>query len=169
MNGNWRIDVPGPITFAGAIWHYDHRPQGFAAPDILTCHGPTTEAVYLALLYQGDQNIKIKYEYSLPENSIREPNNDVYTWSFKPFAECSQKCGGGTQTREVLCVSQNSLEEVDRNLCDINSKPTEEQQCGNEACAPSWILGDFGNCSQPCGSNGTKTRTVQCVQVASNK
>lgn len=169
MNGNWRIDVPGPISFAGATWHYDHRPQGFAAPDILTCHGPIAEPVYLALLYQGDRNIGIKYEYSLPENSVHGAQTEVYAWSFKPFSECSQKCGGGTQRREVLCVGQGSLAEVDDNLCDVNTKPAEVKVCGNDACPPSWVVGEYGNCSEPCGQNGTQTRSVQCLQLAANK
>lgn len=169
MNGNWRIDVPGPITFAGAIWHYDHRPQGFAAPDYLTCHGPISESVYLALLYQGDRNIGIKYEYSLPENSVHEPNADVYTWTHKPFSECSKKCGGGFMTREVLCVSQTNLVEVDHNLCDVNLKPADGEVCGNDACLPSWVVGEFSNCSKPCGNDGIQSRLVQCQQLTSNK
>lgn len=49
LNGNWRIDFPQAFTFAGCIWHYERTPQGFAAPDSITCIGPTSEAVYLAV------------------------------------------------------------------------------------------------------------------------
>lgn len=49
LNGNYRIDFPRPMQFAGSVWHYERRPQGFAAPDKLTCIGPTTEAVYLVV------------------------------------------------------------------------------------------------------------------------
>lgn len=62
LNGNWRIDFPRPLTFADAIWHYDRRPQGFAAPDHISCVGPISENVYLVLLYQ-DRNVGIDYEY----------------------------------------------------------------------------------------------------------
>lgn len=47
LNGNWQLDFPRPLTFAGAIWHYERRPQGFAAPDHISCLGPTNENVYL--------------------------------------------------------------------------------------------------------------------------
>jgi len=49
LNGNWRIDFPRPMTYAGSIWHYNRRPQGFAAPDHITSMGPTTEPVYLVV------------------------------------------------------------------------------------------------------------------------
>jgi papilin len=54
LNGNYRIDFPRPISFAGTIWYYERKPQGFAAPDRLTCIGPTTEAIYLVV---SDQRI----------------------------------------------------------------------------------------------------------------
>lgn len=168
LNGNWRIDVPRPITFAGAIWHYDRRPQGFSAPDHITCHGPTSESVYLVLLYQ-DRNVGIEFEYSVPSNALHETETDVYAWSFKPYSKCSQRCGGGVQSRVVLCVKQTSLEEADPNLCDANLKPAEEKKCGNEACPPTWVVGEFGRCSQPCGKEGNQTRAVQCAQLAANK
>lgn len=49
LNGNYRIDFPRPMTFAGTIWHYERKPQGFAAPDRLHCIGPTSEAIYLVV------------------------------------------------------------------------------------------------------------------------
>lgn len=167
LNGYWRIDVPRPMSFAGAIWHYERRPQGFSAPDKITCHGPTSEAVYLVLLYQ-DRYVGIEYEYSVPKN-VHKTETDIYIWSYKPYSQCSQKCGGGTQTRLVLCVNKQSFEEADSNLCDINLKPAEEQICGNEDCPPTWSVSEFGNCSQPCGTNGTQTRSVQCLQLSANK
>lgn len=168
LNGNWRIDVPRPMSFAGSIWHYDRRPQGFSAPDHITCHGPTSEAVFLVLLYQ-DRNVGIDFEYSVPESSAHETEKSNYTWSYKSFSECSQQCGGGTQTREVICVSQTSLEEADPNLCDVNEKPVEQQACGQDGCPPTWVVGEFEKCSLPCGENGTQTRTVKCEQLEANK
>jgi papilin len=49
LNGNWRIDIPRTFTIAGSIWHYDRTPQGFAAPDSISCIGPVTEPVYIVV------------------------------------------------------------------------------------------------------------------------
>lgn len=49
LNGNYRIDFPRPMTFAGSLWTYERKPNGFAAPDKITCLGPISEAVYLVV------------------------------------------------------------------------------------------------------------------------
>jgi papilin len=51
LNGNYRIDFPRPMTFAGSLWTYERKPNGFAAPDKITCLGPIVEAVYLVVCY----------------------------------------------------------------------------------------------------------------------
>lgn len=166
LNGNWKIDFPRPLTFADAIWHYDRRPRGFAAPDTITCIGSTSEPVYLVLLYQ-DRNVGIKYEYSVPESAVRD-EPETYTWAFGPFGECSSECGGGVQTRTVRCNKQSSLEQVDDGLCDSTSKPNDAQKCGSSSCPPRWVESDWGKCSAACGSNGTQTRTVNCEETAAS-
>lgn len=167
LNGNWRIDFPRKLNFAGTIWHYDRRPQGFAAPDHITCVGPTSEPVYLVLLYQ-DRNVGIRYEYSVPEASAHLAEPDSYSWTYKPFGTCSVSCGGGFQTREVTCNSRTTLEEVDAELCDLVTKPGDTQQCGQESCPPRWTETPFGKCSASCGDNGTQSRTVQCQRISSS-
>lgn len=166
LNGNWRIDFPRPLTFANAIWHYDRRPQGFAAPDHITCMGPSSEPVYLVLLYQ-DRNVGIRYEYSVPESSAHLSEPDTYQWTYKAFGDCSVSCGGGFKTREVTCNSRTSLEQVDDELCDVNEKPSDTMQCGQVACPPKWVEGPYEKCTMPCGTNGTQTRTVHCERVIS--
>lgn len=49
LNGNYRIDFPRPMLFAGSLWSYERKPNGFAAPDKITCLGPTSEAIYLVV------------------------------------------------------------------------------------------------------------------------
>lgn len=166
LNGNWKIDFPRPLTFADCIWHYDRRPRGFAAPDTITAIGPTSEPVYLVLLYQ-DRNVGIKYEYSVPEATVRDVQ-DTYSWTYGPFGECSVECGGGVQTRTVMCSSRFTLEHVDDGLCDNANKPSDSQRCGGKSCPPRWIESSWSKCSTPCGSNGTKSRTVQCEQTSAN-
>lgn len=164
LNGNWRIDFPRPLTFAGTLWHYD-RSQGFAARDQITSIGPTAEPVYLVLLYQ-DRNVGIKYEYSIPESAYNPTSTDTYLWTFTPFTPCSAKCGGGTQSRNVTCNSRTTLELVDDSLCDSSNRPPEVQNCGQDTCPPQWTESAWSKCSAPCGKTGIKTRSVQCEQIS---
>lgn len=66
LNGNWRIDFPREMKFAGATFHYERRPHAFVAPETIRCLGPITEALYVVLLYQ-ETNPGIEYEYSFPK------------------------------------------------------------------------------------------------------
>ncbi|XP_059610565.1 papilin isoform X4 [Phlebotomus argentipes] len=167
LNGNWRIDFPRPMTYAGGIWHYERKPQGFAAPDHLTCMGPTTEPIYLVLLYQ-DRNVGIRYEYSVPEATARLPQHETYNWVFGPYSECSATCGGGFQTRNVTCNSRTTLEQVDDSLCDTTERMEDARQCGQEPCPPRWTETPWGKCSLPCGSDGKQEREVTCERIDSS-
>lgn len=165
LNGNWRIDFPRPLTFAGSIWHYDRRPQGFAAPDHISCVGPIDEAIYLVLLYQ-DRNVGVHYEYSVPEATTRlGTESDTYAWSFAPYGECSSKCGGGVRTRRVTCNSQSTLKPVDDSLCDATTRPEDTQPCSQESCPPQWTETEWSRCPAPCGGTGTQTREVKCEEI----
>lgn len=167
LNGNYKIDFPRAMNFAGCIWHYERRAQGFAAPDRLTAVGPTTEAVYLVLLSQ-DKNVGIDYEYSVPSNIAPVEQPESYTWTFTDFGPCTATCGGGTQTRNVSCNGRNSMEEADASLCDENERPAEQQRCSHVACPPRWVEGKWSKCSAPCGENGTQSRVVQCERATSD-
>lgn len=155
------------MTFAGTVWHYERRVQGFAAPDRLTAIGPTTEGVYLVLLTQ-DRNVGIDYEYSMPSNIAPVEQPESYVWTFTEFTPCSVTCGGGTQTRNVSCNARNSMEEVDPTLCDANERPAEVNRCMHVPCPPRWVEGKWSKCSAPCGENGTQSRIVQCERATAD-
>ncbi|XP_058116992.1 papilin [Anopheles ziemanni] len=167
LNGNYRIDFPRTLHFAGCDWHYERRPQGFAAPDRLTCLGPTTESVYLVLLSQ-DKNVGVDYEYSVSSKSAPVDEPDSYSWMYNAFEPCPVTCGGGVQTRNVTCNSKNSLNVVDEGLCNLAEKPETTQKCGQQACPPRWLEGPWSNCSKPCGTEGKQTREVYCERVSAD-
>ncbi|XP_055525400.1 papilin isoform X2 [Wyeomyia smithii] len=167
LNGNYRIDFPRVIPFAGSDWHYERKPQGFAAPDKLTCLGPTSESVYLVLLSQ-DRNVGVTYEYSIASKAAPIDEPDSYSWTYTPFGDCSVACGGGVQYRNVTCNSRSTLKQVEESLCDAASKPLESQRCAQEACPPKWLEGPWGNCSLPCGNEGKQTRDVHCQRVSAD-
>ena len=49
LNGNWRIDFPRSLKFAGTIFHYERKPHGFFAPESVSALGPTTEPIYIVV------------------------------------------------------------------------------------------------------------------------
>lgn len=49
LNGNWKIDFPSTMEIAGCKFHYKRYPQGFAAPDTITCLGPIDESLYIVV------------------------------------------------------------------------------------------------------------------------
>lgn len=49
LNGNWRIDFPKSLRFAGCNFHYERTPQGFPAPDTVICLGPIYEPLFIVV------------------------------------------------------------------------------------------------------------------------
>ncbi|XP_022911513.1 papilin isoform X2 [Onthophagus taurus] len=167
LNGNWRIDFPRTIDFAGSKFHYDRYPQGFSAPDSITCLGPTEEALFIVLLFNQKDNVGVEYEYSTPKTIHHLEDPETYAWTFDQFTTCSASCGGGYQYRNVTCAGRMSLEEASANLCDVNNKPVESQRCGESPCDPMWVAKDWEKCSESCGENGVQTRKIYCEQIIS--
>ena len=57
-----------------------------------------------------------------------------------PWTKCSATCGGGTQTRSVMCKLQSTLEVVADGLCDANEKPPDNEICNDDPCEVSLIF-----------------------------
>ncbi|GBP58342.1 Papilin [Eumeta japonica] len=167
VNGNYRIDFPRSLVFAGCLWHYERDQQGLPSPDRFRSMGPTTEPLYLSLLLLQEVNVGIKYEYSIPSALVRPPN-EQYIWVYEDFTPCSVTCGGGSQVRPVTCRSRDSLDVVEDNLCDDMIKPESIQACGTEPCPPQWVQGPWSPCSKPCGEGGTQSRQVYCERIIAN-
>ena len=98
LNGNWRIDFPREMKFAGCTFHYERKPHAFIAPEMISALGPTTEALYVVLLYQ-EPNPGIEYEYSFPKDVSLPSTGDSYSWVYGTWSDCSASCGGGTRNK----------------------------------------------------------------------
>lgn len=56
LNGNWVIDFPKPLWFAGTVFNYERNT--FYAPESISCLGPTTEPLYIVVsLIDSDNSL----------------------------------------------------------------------------------------------------------------
>ncbi|XP_065189279.1 SCO-spondin-like [Sycon ciliatum] len=91
-------------------------------------------------------------------------------WQPQPFNECSRTCGGGRQTRSVVCdqvQERGDLVTVDDDECDEASRPADVRDCNRVDCLAEWRALPYGDCSLLCG-NGTQERVILCEQLISN-
>ncbi|XP_020312119.1 A disintegrin and metalloproteinase with thrombospondin motifs 20 isoform X1 [Oncorhynchus kisutch] len=84
-------------------------------------------------------------------------------WNYGVWGECTQTCGGGRRTRQVVCQRPNGQRLNDHN-CDILDKPPDVEQCNLDLCpgSASWHRRPWKPCSVSCG-RGTKEREIACV------
>ncbi|KAG8262319.1 hypothetical protein J6590_054750 [Homalodisca vitripennis] len=166
LNGNWRIDFPRSIRACGTIFHYERKPHGFFAPEMISALGPTLEPIYIVLLYQ-EKNPGVEYEYSIPKGAVQDTDPEGYSWVYNEFGPCSATCGGGVQSRNVWCAKRRDSSEVSRDLCNEALEPPSSEECAPEPCAPQWTVGQWSPCSESCGTGGMQTRQVICEQIIS--
>jgi hypothetical protein len=116
-----------------------------------------------------------------------------YSFLIGLWSACSANCGGGSQSRSVVCVNTISSATVDIRLCS-SSSPTILQACNTNPCvgvilllmcimfrwlihflgkifvftaAPttaSWHVGAWGACTKSCGM-GVQIRSVFCLSA----
>ncbi|XP_023211883.1 papilin-like isoform X2 [Centruroides sculpturatus] len=162
LNGNWRIEFPRSLKFAGTTFHYERKPHGQLAPETLRALGPITESVFIVLLYQ-EKNQGISYEYSIP-NGVSNAQPDTYSWIYGDFGQCSKTCGGGHRVRPVNCARTSNFEVVADYLCDPSLKPPINGSCNVQPCPARWHVGEWDACSHTCGG-GMQYRLVHCQRM----
>ncbi|GAB1606107.1 ADAMTS-like protein 4 isoform X1, partial [Argonauta hians] len=88
----------------------------------------------------------------------------TYQWHFVGFTECTETCGGGTQSTKVVCVKTNTNTIVTDSNCDANTKlKSQTTACNTSPCSARWTPDKWSECSVSCG-DGQMTRTVECKQ-----
>lgn len=180
LNGNWRIDYPQQMDICGTTFHYERKykntkargPLTLFAPESIRALGPTTESLYIVILYQ-ETNPGIEFEYSLKKDAVKETpvgTSGGYSWTQASWGECNAPCGGGTRVREVFCSAVDTFERVDDGLCDPYLKPPENETCNASPCKPRWNVGEWGNCTEGNGTDCTQFqfRNVFCEQTLAN-
>uniref|UniRef100_A0A3Q3WKL2 Uncharacterized protein n=1 Tax=Mola mola TaxID=94237 RepID=A0A3Q3WKL2_MOLML len=74
-------------------------------------------------------------------------------WDPHDWEQCSRSCGGGFQTRQVLCkqrLADGSILELPDTFCPSKS-PASQQPCAKQECPPQWIM---TNWSEKQGEDG---------------
>ncbi len=97
------------------------------------------------------------------EESCNNQACPIYSWDTSlGWSECSATCGGGTQTRTVLCRDDGG-NLADEAFCPT-PKPDVSQTCNADPCYNyAWQVGEYGACSATCG-DGTQDREVKCYR-----
>ncbi|KAG7154783.1 madd-4-like [Homarus americanus] len=93
-------------------------------------------------------------------------------WHFSEWSECeSSRCftlNYAYQRRDVVCQLLNGTV-VSASQCDDRSRPRHRQGCYNNQCSGVWRVGEWSDCTAPCGGQGYRTRLLQCVWNGTKK
>ena len=87
------------------------------------------------------------------------PSDPTYQWNAGPWGSCSVTCGGGTQTRTVMCEDTVTGATASESECEPSEKPDTSQECNTHACQENrpceyteWGPWDNTECEVPTGS-----------------
>uniref|UniRef100_A0A0K0FAQ1 Papilin (inferred by orthology to a D. melanogaster protein) n=1 Tax=Strongyloides venezuelensis TaxID=75913 RepID=A0A0K0FAQ1_STRVS len=110
-------------------------------------HGHQTRKVVCAISELGEITIVDEglCNGQKPENKQNCTNEEKCTGTYftGPWSNCSETCGGGTQTRMIVCLNYDKQPVPE--WCDESVKPVTEQECNVEKCK-TCEDGEFGCC-----------------------
>lgn len=187
LNGDYKLTtLETDISLRGSLLRYS---GSSASLERLRSFAPLPEPLTIQVLSVGESpRPRVKYSYFAPRpvtsstsststsaspgsassssssgsqsrqsiNAIREAGGAE--WTLREWGPCSQTCGGGTQQREVLCLDAQGRQSRE---CPEELRPQASRACSAQAC-PSWLLGEWSNCSKTCG-RGFRKRMLRCV------
>lgn len=85
------------------------------------------------------------------------------TWKLGPWSKCSKNCGGGVQSREVLCFDMRDQRPLRPFHCRaMSARPQSQTTCNLQPCL-DWYMSSWGQCSEVCGG-GEQQRIVTCPE-----
>uniref|UniRef100_A0AAR2LPT0 Peptidase M12B domain-containing protein n=1 Tax=Pygocentrus nattereri TaxID=42514 RepID=A0AAR2LPT0_PYGNA len=159
---------PSPLEERYIIYHLYLTPDQLPQTEELILSGPVTDKIHIQVYRQygkeyGDvTSPNITYQYHV-RDTVPVARVIEGQWS-TVLSPCSVTCGTGIQRVKQECVDMNTQEHLEEQLCGSSPpSPTLLQPCYLPDCPPSWVLGEFGPCSSPCGF-GERVRSVACVQ-----
>ncbi|XP_028628963.1 thrombospondin type-1 domain-containing protein 7B [Grammomys surdaster] len=104
---------------------------------------------------------------------------DQYSWVVEHWSPCkinnelrSPRCGRGTQSRRIRCVSTADREggAVNKSLCNQDDAPPETQAC-SLLCPSECVMSEWGTwskCPQSCDPHATQRRTRHLLRPSLN-
>ena len=79
----------------------------------------------------------------------------------KNWGPCSEQCGEGIRTREMVCVDPQGAV-VDMSRCS-GPDPILSESCQGTNCKAEYVVSDWSACSTSCGK-GKRNRDVPCMR-----
>uniref|UniRef100_A0A8C6WAL4 Papilin n=1 Tax=Nannospalax galili TaxID=1026970 RepID=A0A8C6WAL4_NANGA len=157
LNGHWTIEAAQALPVASTVLQYQRGAEGDLAPERLLARGPTSEPLVIELISQ-EPNPGVHYEYYLP---VKDPSRG-FSWSHGSWSDCSMECGGGHQSRLVVCTIDN--EAYPDHMCQRQPRPAHRRPCNTHPCPKTkrWKVGPWTPCSASCGG-GSQSRSVYCI------
>lgn len=85
------------------------------------------------------------------------------TWNLSDWSSCSRSCGGGVQSRSVVCQT-SSGSPANESTCS-SPKPDTSRSCNDDTCPTpvtyAWSTSSWGACNRDC-AGGLQNRIVEC-------
>ncbi|XP_074834446.1 A disintegrin and metalloproteinase with thrombospondin motifs 10 isoform X2 [Carettochelys insculpta] len=155
INGKLSIDPPRRFDIAGTTFHYR---KSQADPESLEALGPTNATLIVMVLVRAElPGIRYKFNAPIARRSLTQ-----YSWHYTPWTKCSAICAGGSQVQSVVCKKQADSSTVFNHFCSPESKlPEKKRPCNTEPCPPTWVMGNWSDCSRSC-NEGVRTRSAVC-------
>ncbi|XP_021494389.1 A disintegrin and metalloproteinase with thrombospondin motifs 7 [Meriones unguiculatus] len=159
LNGGWTIQWNGDYQVAGTTFTYARLGNW----ENLTSPGPTTEPVWIQLLFQ-ESNPGVHYEYTIHMDSHHDVKPPEFSWHYGPWSKCTVTCGTGVQRQSLYCIERQAGR-VDEQHCEHLHRPDDRQRkCSEEPCPARWWAGEWQPCSRSCGPGGLSRRAVLCIR-----
>ncbi|XP_065652500.1 A disintegrin and metalloproteinase with thrombospondin motifs 6 isoform X3 [Hydra vulgaris] len=122
---------------------------------------PMSIKVYLINFYEvPSEGVMWRY-YQPPTSVLLSP---VLAWKGESWGACSKTCGGGMQTRKMLCIRTDDNSTVNFESCSLLDPINVLQSCNNQNCPAEWYVTSWSECTKSCG-NGTWTRQLYCSMM----
>ncbi|XP_046898993.1 LOW QUALITY PROTEIN: A disintegrin and metalloproteinase with thrombospondin motifs 2-like [Hypomesus transpacificus] len=169
LNGEDNFPESCVLIEKGVEWEYQNDDDMETIQSI----GPLRYGVLIMIRSHGDSKVTLSYKYILHEElqvsmetNLLQEDTVFFEWALKKWSHCSKHCGGGKQYTRFGCRRKADGKMVHRTFCVNIDKPRAiSRDCNLKPCShPVWKLGDWEDCSAPCGKTGLQTRSVRCLQ-----
>ncbi|KAK2704260.1 A disintegrin and metalloproteinase with thrombospondin motifs 12-like isoform X2 [Artemia franciscana] len=125
--------------------------------------GPIIDELQIMFICNEGSDSRVDWEYVLPLQNETEVFED-YRWEYGEWSSCSSACGEGIQVSLPVCFRAENQSIVDDHHCSVEEQPLPLRRiCMLQNCPPRWWSGPWQPCSQTCGYDAYRRRTVLCV------